>query len=104
MSKKAFGQIEEGLNEALAVARGEAGSFRLHVPSEICIEAIWDGEAKVWVATSENLPGLVAEAETIEKLEDTLSRMIADLLGGDGPGEIVVRIRAECSKTLRLAG
>lgn len=40
MSKQAFSQIAEGLNEALAVTRDEAKPFRLHVPLEIDIKAI----------------------------------------------------------------
>jgi putative transcriptional regulator len=40
MSKKAFDQIAEGLEEAIAVARGEAKPFRLHVPAEIDVKAI----------------------------------------------------------------
>ncbi len=40
MSKAAFNKIAEGLNEALAVARGEAKPYRLHVPPEIDVRAI----------------------------------------------------------------
>lgn len=40
MSKKAFDKIAAGLNEALAVARGEAEPARLHVPAEIDVKAI----------------------------------------------------------------
>jgi putative transcriptional regulator len=40
MSKKVFDQIAEGLQEALAVARGEAQPYKLHVPAEIDIKAI----------------------------------------------------------------
>lgn len=40
MSKKVFDQIAEGLQEALAVARGEAEPYKLHVPSEIDVKAI----------------------------------------------------------------
>lgn len=40
MSKKAFDKIAAGLNEALAIARGEAKPFKLHVPAEIDIKAI----------------------------------------------------------------
>ncbi|MEH1795095.1 DUF1902 domain-containing protein [Nostoc sp.] len=32
------------------------------------IDALWDKDAEVWVATSENVPGLVTEASTIESL------------------------------------
>lgn len=40
MSKKVFDQIAEGLNEALAVARGEAEPYKLHVPAEIDVKGI----------------------------------------------------------------
>lgn len=40
MSKKVFDQIAEGLNEALAVARGDAEPYKLHVPAEIDVKAI----------------------------------------------------------------
>jgi putative transcriptional regulator len=40
MSKRVFEQIEEGLREALAVARGEAQPYKLHVPAEIDVKAI----------------------------------------------------------------
>ncbi len=40
MSKKAFDQIMEGLNEALAFARGELKGAKLHVPPEINVRAI----------------------------------------------------------------
>lgn len=40
MSKKAFDLINEGLTEALAVARGEAEPFNLHVPAELDVKEI----------------------------------------------------------------
>lgn len=40
MSKKVFDQIAEGLQEALAVARGDAQPYKLHVPAEIDVKAI----------------------------------------------------------------
>lgn len=46
----------------------------------IHVQAIWDSEAEVWVATSEDVPGLVAEASTIPELRDRLDRMIPELL------------------------
>lgn len=44
------------------------------------IRAIWDAEAQVWVAESENVPGLVTEADTIEVLTAKLRNMIPELL------------------------
>ena len=40
MSKKAFDKIAEGLNEALAIARGEAKPAKLHVPVTIDVRTI----------------------------------------------------------------
>ena len=39
MSEMAFEKIMEGLNEALAVARGEANPAKLHVSPEIDVHA-----------------------------------------------------------------
>ncbi len=48
--------------------------------SRINIFAKWDFEARVWVAESEDVPGLVAEAPTPEELEDKLKILIPELL------------------------
>ena len=41
-------------------------------------------EAKVWVATSDDVPGLVTEAETMEILSSKLEIMIPELLAENG--------------------
>jgi len=46
--------------------------------------ATWDDEAKVWVATSEDVPGLATEATTLEKLVSKLKVMIPELLEANG--------------------
>jgi predicted RNase H-like HicB family nuclease len=48
------------------------------------VQADWDAEAGVWVATSEDVPGLATEAETIEKLTDRLRASIPELLVANG--------------------
>ena len=40
MSKTAFDKIAEGLNEALAVARGQLGGATLHVPPDMDVRAV----------------------------------------------------------------
>jgi putative transcriptional regulator len=40
MGKKAFDKIAAGLNEALAIAKGEAHPAKLYVPAEIDVKAI----------------------------------------------------------------
>ncbi|MBN3869816.1 DUF1902 domain-containing protein [Nostoc sp. JL33] len=44
------------------------------------VSAFWDSEVDVWVASSDNLPGLVTEASTIEVLTAKLKAMIPELL------------------------
>lgn len=44
------------------------------------VQADWDPEAEVWVATSEDVPGLATEAETLEKLTEKLRVMVPELL------------------------
>lgn len=44
------------------------------------ISAFRDAEAAVWVATSDDVPGLAAEADTLEALSQKLREMIPDLL------------------------
>ncbi|HJX11195.1 MAG TPA: DUF1902 domain-containing protein, partial [Candidatus Binatia bacterium] len=46
---------------------------------QITVNAEWDPEAKVWVATSDDVPGLITEAETVEALAEKLSVMIPEL-------------------------
>ena len=47
---------------------------------KIIIRAIWDAKAKVWVAESQNVPGLATEAATIEALTAKLRDIIPELL------------------------
>jgi predicted RNase H-like HicB family nuclease len=53
-------------------------------PRQITVNAEWDSEAKVWVATSDDVPGLVTEADTVEALAEKLSVMIPELLEANG--------------------
>lgn len=46
----------------------------------IVVEAFWDGEAEVWVASSQGDPGLVTEAETLDALRERIVVILPDLL------------------------
>ncbi len=48
------------------------------------IHAEWDSEAKVWTASSDEVPGLVTEAETTELLVQKLKTLIPELLEVNG--------------------
>ena len=51
------------------------------------IRAEWDAEAGVWVATSDDVPGLATEAETLEALSTKLEMMVPELLEANGSAE-----------------
>jgi len=44
------------------------------------VVAEWDNEAHVWVATSNDIPGLVAEAEGKDRLVQRLRELVPELL------------------------
>ena len=48
------------------------------------VHADWDDEARVWVATSSDVPGLATEADTVEALIAKLESMIPELLVANG--------------------
>ena len=46
---------------------------------DIKVEAFWDEEAKVWVASSDDVPGLITEASTVELLIQKIRILIPEL-------------------------
>lgn len=62
------------------------------------VRAEWDAEAQVWVAESDDVPGLVTEAGTFERLIERLQVLVPELLelngvvAGDDPIELVTRL------------
>ena len=73
------------------------------------IAADWDSEAEVWVATSEDVPGLVTEAATVESLTEKLRILIPELLGANGllkgahPDAISFELVSHRQELVRLA-
>jgi predicted RNase H-like HicB family nuclease len=51
---------------------------------EYIVNAFWDNEAQVWVAESDDVPGLITEAATLEKLVEKLRILIPELLLENG--------------------
>jgi len=47
------------------------------------VHAEWDAEANVWVATSDEVPGLATEADTTEALVQKLKTLIPELLAAN---------------------
>jgi len=51
---------------------------------KIVVTANWDDEAKVWVATSEDIQGLAMEAKSCDALVKKLMVVIPELLDANG--------------------
>jgi predicted RNase H-like HicB family nuclease len=67
--------------------------------ASLIVRALWDDEAQVWVATSDDVPGLATEAEDMGALVEKLKSMIPELLdangvahGADVPFEVLERL------------
>ena len=75
--------------------------------SIIVVRAQWDPEAEVWVATSDDVAGLVAEADTqealIAKLHDLIPELI-ELNGGSFGGlpEVPLVVMSEQVSKVRI--
>jgi hypothetical protein len=48
--------------------------------NSILVKAEWDAEAAVWVASSDDVPGLAAQSASMEALRPKVLAMIADLV------------------------
>lgn len=73
------------------------------------VNAFWDTEAAVWVATSDDVPGLATEAETIEALSYKLRSLIPELLrlneviSPDYVGTVVFQLTSQKQETIEVA-
>ncbi len=71
------------------------------------VKAEWDAEAAVWVATSDDVPGLATGADTIEALIDKLKIVVPELLRENGislpAGDVAFQLRAERMDHARAA-
>lgn len=75
--------------------------------AEYLINAIWDAEAGVWVAQSEDVMGLVTEAASFEALLEKLRTLVPELLELNGvmpsSGEVPYRVVAERHESAHAA-
>jgi hypothetical protein len=71
----------------------------------IIVHADWDPEASVWVTTTQDMCGLVTEADSIEALRAKLPGMILDLLEESGTADLPasIEIIARASDRLHAA-
>ena len=72
--------------------------------SDITIDARWDSEASVWIATSNDVPGLVVEADTWPAMIEEVRLVLPELLelSGQRSNRLSLTFRAE--EHLEVAG
>jgi Domain of unknown function (DUF1902) len=68
--------------QGIDVSGKESDSFSMH--RDITIQARWDVEANVWLATSDEVPGLVVEADTWPAMINEVQLVLPELLEVSG--------------------
>ncbi|MEQ1936930.1 DUF1902 domain-containing protein [Mesorhizobium sp. CN5-321] len=69
----------------------------------IVVDAFWDDEAKVWVASARDGIGIATEAGTMEQLQQKLSIIVPDLLAEDYQGPFEIELIARSHQTVAAA-
>ncbi|MBD0414208.1 DUF1902 domain-containing protein [Oryzicola mucosus] len=67
---------------------------------KIVVEAFWDDEAAVWVASDRDQRGVVTEAETIEELQKKLALIVPDLMADTDSGPIEIELITRSFQTV----
>ena len=73
------------------------------------VNAEWDAEAQVWFVTKSNVPGLNAEAATLEELREELMELVPRLVSANVPGssetcEVPLELLARQHSKLKIGG
>jgi hypothetical protein len=71
---------------------------------EISIQARWDGDAGVWIATSGDVPGLVVEADTWASMIDEVRLILPELMEVSGQGGEALSLTFRAEEHLNLTG
>lgn len=76
------------------------------MPQTYEVAAEWDEAAGVWIATSDDVPGLCVQAASFDELADTVAALVPELLtlnaAGDLPATVPVHLHAHRTATVRL--
>ena len=103
MSKRAFDKIAAGLDEAIAIARGDAKPARLYVPRELDIKSI---RAKTGLSQFDFAHQFGFTSDQIKSWEQTRSRPLggvrAYLLMIDTDHEAVMRVLSQGARWSNL--
>lgn len=70
----------------------------------INIQARWDGETSVWIATSTDVPGLVVEADSWPGMIEEVRLVLPDLMEVSGQPHQQLSLTFKAEEHLDLAG
>lgn len=70
---------------------------------ELLIRLTWDPEVCVWIAESDDVPGLVLESGSFDALIERVRVTVPELLGLNSGAEVPVQIRMVSERCERLA-
>jgi predicted RNase H-like HicB family nuclease len=94
----ARGAAEGGCLRGVSHHSARCAAYHDSMNKPYFVRAEWDDEAAVWVATSDDVPGLVTEAQTLEALDAKLKSMVPELLEANGcmpaDGQVAVELLA----------
>lgn len=71
---------------------------------DITIQARWDGEASVWIATSGDVPGLVVEADSWPGMIEEVRLILPELMEVTGQTDKDLSLTFKAEEHLDLAG
>ena len=64
--------------------------------NEYEIKLTWDDEASVWIAESDDIPGLILESPSFDSLIERVKTAIPDLLEQDGNSFSQTKLPSYC--------
>lgn len=70
---------------------------------EYTVNLLWDNEASVWIATSEDIPGLILESGSFDALLERVRFAVPELLELNGKTETPLGISFVSNRHERIA-
>ena len=70
---------------------------------ELSVKFTWDPEARVWIAESDDVPGLVLESGSFDALVERVRVAVPELLELNGAAPASIQLRMVSERCERLA-
>lgn len=67
------------------------------------IDVLWDEKESVYIATSEDIPGLVLEAGSLDSIQQRLQETVPDLLDINNPDVEIIPSDEGISETIEFS-